>query len=54
MRRDVLTMTFLSVAWSVGFNMYFLAPVFQWYCLILWGSPGVTIRFCQVLISDSI
>ena len=29
------------------------APVFQWYCVKPWGSPGVTIRLCRVLISDS-
>ena len=29
------------------------APVLQWYCFTPWGSPGVAIRFCRVLISDS-
>ena len=29
------------------------ALVFQWYCFTSWGSPGVTIRLCRVLISDS-
>ena len=44
----------LSVARSSGFNWWFsFAPVFQWYCFTRWGSPGVTLRFCQVLISDS-
>ena len=37
-----------------GFNWWFsFAPVFQWYCFIPCGFPGVTIRFCLVLISDS-
>ena len=34
-------------------EMWVVAPVFQWYCFTPCGSPGVTIRFCRVLISDS-
>ena len=47
---------FRSVAWSFGVQLVTLisfAPVFQWYCFTPWRSPGVTIRFCRVLISDS-
>ena len=37
-----------------GFNWWFsFPPVFQWFSFTPWGYPGVTIRFCRVLISDS-
>ena len=44
---------FLSVG-HLGFKKWFcFAPVIQWFCFTPWGSPGVTIRFCRVLISYS-
>ena len=39
----------LAIRVSTG---VFSALVFEWYCFTPWGSPGVTIRFYRVLISD--
>ena len=42
----------VSVAWSFGIQLVVFS-VFQWYYFTPYDSPGVIIRFCRVLISDS-
>ena len=37
---------------KLGMRRVSFAPVFQLYFFTPWGSPGVTIHICRVLISD--